>query len=335
MGRCESRCFASLGAGRPICAPLAACAGRRHTPVRATVWWVAQGGRLTDCSACLPALARARARILPMPESICFHSFPVAGVDAMRACSIRSFPRHTHDHYGIGVIDAGAQAWWSGRGHVQAAAGSVISQNPGEVHDGAPVGGRSRSWRMLYLDTTLIDRLWADTTLGSPHEFTFAAPAFADPAVRHRFDIAFALSEAVPVGDSALVAETALVTLLGSLGSHAARVALTLPRAAVCISAIRQRIDADPARPWTLADLVANAGISRYQLIRAFARETGLTPHAYIVQGRIAIARRLLRANRHVADVAVHAGFCDQSHLTRCFVRHMGVTPHRYAQRSA
>jgi AraC-like DNA-binding protein len=68
-------------------------------------------------------------------------------------------------------------------------------------------------------------------------------------------------------------------------------------------------------------------------LIRAFARDTGLTPHAYIPQRRLALARRLIRQGRELAQVAAAAGFADQSHLTRRFVRQFGVTPRGYARR--
>jgi AraC-like DNA-binding protein len=81
----------------------------------------------------------------------------------------------------------------------------------------------------------------------------------------------------------------------------------------------------------TLIELARESGVSRYQLIRAFARELGLTPHAYILQRRIALAQRLIRAGCDLADVAARAGFYDQSHLTRWFVRQFGVTPSRYA----
>jgi AraC-like DNA-binding protein len=77
--------------------------------------------------------------------------------------------------------------------------------------------------------------------------------------------------------------------------------------------------------------LSRSCGLSRYQLIRGFKGEFGLTPHAYIVQRRLALARRLIRAGRELAEVAIEAGFCDQSHLARCFTRQFGVPPNRYA----
>ena len=87
-------------------------------------------------------------------------------------------------------------------------------------------------------------------------------------------------------------------------------------------------IDADPSSAQlTLARLAAEVQLSRYQLLRAFARRLGLTPHAYILQQRLALARRLIRAGRGLAETATRAGFFDQSHLTHRFTVQFGVTP--------
>jgi hypothetical protein len=40
-------------------------------------------------------------------HSVLYHPFPVGGIDAMSASTTRSFPRHTHDQYGIGLVDRG------------------------------------------------------------------------------------------------------------------------------------------------------------------------------------------------------------------------------------
>jgi AraC-like DNA-binding protein len=128
-----------------------------------------------------------------------------------------------------------------------------------------------------------------------------------------------------------MACETAILQLVAHLGSHATARMRRGSGFTACIRRARDRIDADPAVPLTLTELAREAGLSRYQLLRAFARELGLTPHAYILQRRIALARQLLRGGRAVAEVALAAGFYDQSHLHRCFVRQFGVTPRRYA----
>jgi AraC-like DNA-binding protein len=78
----------------------------------------------------------------------------------------------------------------------------------------------------------------------------------------------------------------------------------------------------------TLADV---AGFSMYHFARAFKRSEGLTPHDYLVQCRVRYAQKLLaNSNKPLGEIAVAAGFSDQSHFARRFREHVGVTPSSY-----
>jgi AraC-like DNA-binding protein len=255
----------------------------------------------------------------------------------MTACTARSFPRHTHDQYGIGVIDSGGHASWSGRGQVEAGKGHFISVNPGEVHDGRAIGHQPRSWRILYFEPAVIDEMRTDILEGSHESFTFTQPVFADDPMRRLFEDAFAHTAASSAQrHNGMACETALLRLIARLGIHStARRPSDDRKPTPCIRRVRDKIDSDPAAPLTLVELATEAGLTRYQLLRAFARELGLTPHAYVMQRRVALAQRLIRRGGDLAEVAAGAGFCDQSHLTRCFVRQLGITPGRFASHSA
>jgi AraC-like DNA-binding protein len=255
-----------------------------------------------------------------------FRRFPVAGVDAMAAHTARSFPRHTHDEFGVGVVDAGGHASWSDRGEVEAGPGHFITVNPGEVHDGRPAADAPRAWRILYFAPHVFAALRADVA-GSSIEPRLIAPVFAEPGLRRAFERAFACArESV----ASLEAETSLLLFMADLGRQIGGPRLT-HRAPPALTHARARLDDDPSSAPTLAELARETGSSRFQLLRAFAREFGLTPHAYLIQRRLTLARALLRAGRSPADVAAATGFYDQSHLTRCFRRHYGLTPHRFA----
>ena len=91
-----------------------------------------------------------------------------------------------------------------------------------------------------------------------------------------------------------------------------------------------QRLEAAPEETTTLGELAEISGVSRFQLLRGFFREVGATPHAYLIQLRVRLARRHLAAGKAPAEAALLAGFADQSHLTRAFVRQFGVTPGKY-----
>jgi AraC-like DNA-binding protein len=266
-----------------------------------------------------------------MPENIRFHSFPIQGVEAMTASSRRSFPRHTHDQYGIGVIDAGRHSSWSGKGQVEAGPRNFICVNPGEAHDGHAPGGRGRSWRMLYFSPQVMERARTDILGASESQIMFCAPVFEDQQLRPLFEAAFSHRGAAQPRDDVSY-QTDVLRLIARLLHHATGKTPREVEPAGCIRRARQRIDDDPARSHTLAELAKGAGLSRYQLLRSFAQELGLTPHAYIMQRRIAHAQRLIKAGHNLVEVATASGFYDQSHLIRCFVRQLGTTPRRYAE---
>lgn len=252
----------------------------------------------------------------------------MTGVAAIAAETRHVFPRHTHDQFGIGVIHQGAQKSLSGRGMVEAGPGDAITVNPGEVHDGAPIGDAGRSWRILYFDPSVIAEAVNDMSEGKTKSFEFSAPVISDGRIAGRFRALFsAMTKGTPATAS-LRREEMLFILLAALRpkDNAAG-----PAAPDAISLARSIIDDDPARSMTLAELAQAGGLSRFQLLRGFFRVTGFTPHAYLVQRRIDLARRLIAGRMSLAEAALASGFADQSHMTRIFVRKYGVSPRLYA----
>lgn len=253
----------------------------------------------------------------------------LSDLHATEAASDIAFARHTHDRFGIGVIRRGAQRSASGRGTVEAGAGDIITVNPGEVHDGAPLGG-PRAWRMVYIEPALVRGAAAEASIASPGLVELRRPVLRDAALAQAFDRLFDV--ATDPGADPLGREEALTDLLARLlARHAStRVArVVAPRPSVARA--RERLDDDPAAPVCLAELAAAAGMSRFQLLRAFARETGLPPHAYRLSMRVQRARRLIQSGMPLAEAALAAGFGDQSHMNRAFLRHTGATPGAWA----
>lgn len=265
------------------------------------------------------------------------HRCAVAGVQATAADTARSFARHSHDTFGVGVVLRGAQRSASGRGPVQALAGDVITVNPGEVHDGSSFDERGRAWRMLYIEPALVYDAASELGVALPASVELEQPVLRDQAFVACFERAFAAVTRQPAACEPLACDEALYALMAEfLRSHTsmrppAPTKASIDGASVSIRRAKARIDDDPCAAITLTSLATEAGLSRFQLLRGFARDTGLPPHAYLIQRRIALARRLIERGAPLADAAAGAGFADQSHMTRAFVGAFGVTPAQYA----
>ncbi|MBP0454239.1 AraC family transcriptional regulator [Kitasatospora sp. RG8] len=87
----------------------------------------------------------------------------------------------------------------------------------------------------------------------------------------------------------------------------------------------------DPARPWTVAALAAEVGVSRAGLARRFTALVGEPPMAYLATWRLALAADLLRDPGHtVASVARRVGYSNAFALSAAFKRVRGVTPQEH-----
>lgn len=259
------------------------------------------------------------ARVLPAP---------LPGIHSTHTLSGQCFGRHWHDAYGFGILEEGAQRSGSGRGLVEAFAGQVITSNPGEVHDGSPLGGPTRRWRILSVDPQAFASLLARE--GAPAQI--ARPVIDDATLFLRLRRLFHRVERwnAGAGDRAperLACEESLSEAAVLLVARYGTVRLGTDVPSHDLRELRDRLADAPLDPPSLADMAAMTGLSRYQVLRRFEKAYGLPPHAWLLSRRAEHALHLIRRGRTLADAAVASGFADQSHMTRTFVRHYGFTP--------
>lgn len=94
---------------------------------------------------------------------------------------------------------------------------------------------------------------------------------------------------------------------------------------------VKRRLADRFTTPPSIAGLARGAGVSADHLARSFKRRYGLGIHEYVRALRVEWCTwSLVEApDRSLAELAVLAGFADQSHLTREFRRVRGITPGR------
>ncbi|MBB4688470.1 AraC family transcriptional regulator [Amycolatopsis jiangsuensis] len=97
------------------------------------------------------------------------------------------------------------------------------------------------------------------------------------------------------------------------------------------IAAALEALHADPARPWQLAELAAEVGLSRATLARRFTALTGRPPMAYLTWWRMTTAAQLLRdSERALPAIARRVGYSSPFAFSHAFKRQFGVAPALY-----
>ncbi len=240
-----------------------------------------------------------------------------------------AFPRHSHDHFTVGVFDVGCGSLRYRRATWKATDASILAVTPDEVHEAEPSADGGWTYRTMYPPVSLV--AMAVGVRPESLEAFFPRPIVDDPQLSSQLGGVYrALRSSTPD----LHTEEALLGVLRRLVTRhaAARESAPVCTSARAVALAREYIDAHYARPVTLAELSIVCDTSPFHLIRSFRDAVGMPPHAYLTQVRATRARDLLLRGETPAGAAYLCGFCDQSHLTRTFKRFFGVTPGAYVQ---
>lgn len=253
-----------------------------------------------------------------------------SGIESIGAhFSGHAYDPHDHDEMLVGVTLQGVQRFRCGTALHVSTPGKSILIEPGALHDGHAPHESGFTYAMLYLPTPWLDRMTDHLRLPAMTRFASFRQTLHDDAqlagAIHRAFLALHQREGKLARDLAL--DRMLVLLAGQFDdSVAGRSEPPSP----ALQRVRDLMHARFADDLGLEDLVACSGMDRFRLSRQFSRVFGRTPHAYLVQLRLRLARSLLAAGHDPAQVAVDVGFADQSHLGRWFRRAYRITPAAY-----
>jgi len=229
---------------------------------------------------------------------------------------------------------------WRGEVHYRGAThvvepGIVFCNQPEEPLVAKPEAGRAGSFNVLLLHPELLDE-WLSEQQTRPVRSQFSA---ITKPISHglisKFQRLFAMLD---LGGSAMELQSEAASLsefvIKELIAGASDAKLRDGPAIRGTARMRECLH-EEGLDTDLETLANQAGLSRFQALRAFKRRYGLPPHAYQLCLRISRARRMLLAGAPPADVAAQCGFVDQSHFNRHFKRQVGMTPMQYARTGA
>ncbi|MGH9348110.1 MAG: AraC family transcriptional regulator [Vicinamibacterales bacterium] len=230
-----------------------------------------------------------------------------------------TLPSHIHDRTLVGVTLWGRfdSVMW----------GRAYDLRPGTVHT-EPAGERHSnrfSTRGAHVLIVQPDPSKRDV-LRSCARFLDGINCFADRAAAA---IAARLARELTTPDavSPLAIEALSLELL-AIGARAGQSAARDLRPPAWIGRVRDLLHASFAQPLHLAAIASVAGLHPAHVTRVFRRYHGVSIGEYVRRLRLDwAAAQLTDTSRAISEIAVAAGFADQSHFTRRFARQFGRTP--------
>ena len=83
----------------------------------------------------------------------------------------------------------------------------------------------------------------------------------------------------------------------------------------------------------SLTELATQLNLSTFHFARLFKKSLGLSPHKYILQTRIERAKKLIVSQPiPLSNIALQAGFYDQTHFSKAFKKYVGVSPKAFSK---
>jgi AraC-like DNA-binding protein len=240
------------------------------------------------------------------------------------------YPPHAHDTHCLAVVTGGAVVVEAKGQRRLCRRGDVIVIDAGVVHSGAAAGEGRWKMRVEHVQPSALSSYCDTLGIARRERFDPKSPFVVDAALsRHLYGVNWC-SE---VNDDPFKRSEALASAVAGWYARHAISSGDLPRVRrepALVQAVKRRLCEDlHARP-TLSTLASEHRVTPFVLLRAFVRETGLSPHAFMQQARIRVAMGLLRDGSSLAEAGARTGFADQSHFTRVFKQQTGVTPRVY-----
>ena len=252
------------------------------------------------------------------------------GIEAYRFRGAMRFPNHFHEYYVIGFLESGDVSMYCNGVRYVLQPGDMLLLNPGDSHTCDQAYGEAMDYRCLNIQPERMKQVASEMFARD------TSPRFSDPVAYHS-DLVSSLRElhaAISKAVERFRKEEIFLLFLAQLVEEHAKEspAESEEESGAEVREACRYIEERYAERIGLNDLSEVTGLSKWNLIRAFTKEKGISPYSYLETVRIAATQKMLAEGVPPVDVSLRAGFSDQSHFTNYFKKFIGLTPKQYAK---
>ncbi len=243
---------------------------------------------------------------------------------------INDFRRHIHRTYIVGIIINGQRNISHPEGNTQIFKSEIFILNPGQVHSCCSEEPSGHSYKILSISPETILKIASQISEKSELPAYFKDIKYTDNKLIKQLTQLF---DAIENPETDLQVESKIHSFLSSLILNFSKTPPSVYKPECrkeSITRVCDYIEKHCGENISLAKLANVACLSPFHFQRAFKKETGITPHEYLNDFRISLAKKLLLSSDDVADIALQTGFFDQSHFSRVFRKAVGIPPKKY-----
>jgi AraC-like DNA-binding protein len=265
-------------------------------------------------------------------SGVVFYRDAGLGFFELKSCSIDAltYKKHAHAEYSLGFIKRGrTELWYEGK-KVDIEQEKFVIIPPNGLHACTPFSADKWQYNMLYIEADWLERLPCGTL------FRKDRPVVHSMSQADKRRMA-GLMQLFTSSISPLAKETAMISCLMNIFANTEQITASYLEHSyeqTKLRKVQEYLQEHYLEKITLDDLEQVAGLNKFYLVRLFKKEFNISPHAYQTLQRINFAKKELRINQPLAQVAAKLGFYDQSHFTKAFKCYVGATPETYRKSS-
>lgn len=230
------------------------------------------------------------------------------------------YKKHTHKEYAIGVTLRGIQEYNLAGSHQFSCQNGVMLFNPEQPHDGMAHDETGIDYVMLYIDPKLLLEISEKKDI-----VRFSSPVVYNYLLRQRI---LNLSYEILSGSDEALCSELLLSLVDTLTES--DLFMYYRKENNMVKKVKERIHSNLGNVLKLDENSSELGLSKFQLIRMFKANVGISPYQYFLNCKVERAKQLIEKDKDVYSAVAECGFVDLTHLNKYFKRIYGITAFEY-----